>query len=219
MRKFFVSAAAIVAVATASPAWAERGDMLVKVRGSYALRSGSDSVTLKVSTTSVTAKADDAVGAEAAIDFFLTDNIAAEFAFGGASYDIQDAKGRTLASSGMITPTVTVLYYYPSPEARVRPYFGVGVSYVNFYSEEPGEIVTSQNPLPPVSYGVGMKSNIAPVGQIGVDVALDGKIYVNLDAKYVWAKSKLSFTQGSNTQTVDHDMKSFVIGAGVGFKF
>ena len=221
MRKFLVSAATIAAIATvavASPAWAEAGDMLIKVRGSYGLRSGTDAVTVKVNTTNVTAKANDAFGAEAVIDFFLTDQLMAELSFGGAPYDIEDSAGRIMVSSGIITPTATLLYY-PTPSGRVRPYIGAGVSYVNFYSEEAGEIITNQKRLPPVDYAVGLKNNIAPVGQIGVDVSLNDKFYVNVDAKYLWAKSKLSLTEGTNTQTVDQDMKSFIIGAGVGFKF
>lgn len=217
MRKFTI-AAAIAALSAAAPAHAETGDMLVKVRGGYSFRSGTDSVTVNLISDRVTAKAADSVVGEAALTFFLTDNVATEVSLGGGSYDINDAAGRTLASSGLITPTLT-LQYHLMPGGRVRPYIGVGAAYVSFYSEKPGEILTNQNPLPPVSYAVGIKSNIAPVGQIGADVSVNDKFYVNIDGRYMIAKSKLTITQGSNVQTVKQDTQSFVVMAGVGFKF
>lgn len=216
MRKF-IFAAAIAALSTSAPAFAESGDMLIKLRGGYSLRSGTDSVTVRAGSSQVTAKAADAVAGEAVLTLFVTDTLATEVSMGGGSYDINDTAGRTLVSSGLITPSLTV-QYHPTPNGRVRPYIGLGAAYVSYYSEEPGELLTNLNLLPPVSYSASLKSNIAPVGQIGADVSLNDKFYVNIDGRYMIAKSKLTI-QGTQVQTVNQDMQSFVVMAGVGFKF
>lgn len=218
MRKLTITAAALSALTVAATAHAEPGDMLLKLRGGYSLRSQSTPVLVAVDNTPVRATASDAIGAEAALTFFLTDTLAAEVTLGGASYDLEDASGRTLSSGAMLTPALT-LQYYPMPHARLRPYVGVGAAYVNFYSEKPGEVLTNRNVLPPVSYSTALKGNIAPVGQIGVDVAINDKLYINLDGKYLRASSKLTVAQGSTVQTVNHRMESFVVAVGAGFKF
>lgn len=200
------------------PAQSETGDMLVKLRGGYALRSGTDTVSVNVNSNPVKAKAQDGVLGEAALTIFFSDHLATEVAIGGGPYDIDDATGRTLASAGQVTSTLLV-QYHPMPDAKVRPYLGAGAAYVSLYSEKPGAILTSQNPLPPVSYSIAIKSNIAPVAQVGVDISVNDKFYVNVDGRYLMASSRVKVAQGTQVQTANQDMKSFVVMAGVGFKF
>ena len=218
MRKLVTAVAIAAMFSAASPAFAERGDMLIKMRGSYNLRSGSDTAVVSVGGSNVSAKASNSVGAEAAADFFVSENFAVEAAFGGSSYEINNSAGNTLASAGLINPSLTLLYY-PTTSARIRPYIGGGAAYVNFYSEKPGEILTNQHVIQPVTYSAVMKSNLAPVGQVGADISLDNKFYLNIDGKYMLANSKVTIVQGIVSQTVKQNMSSFVIGAGVGFKF
>lgn len=218
MRKLILSALTISACVTATPAFAERGDMLVKVRGTYSVRAGGDTITAAVGGSNVSAKVGNAIGAEAAITFFLTNAVAFEASFGGSGYDVKDARGRSLATAGLITPTATLLLY-PKPSGRVRPYFGGGVTYAKFSSEKPGEILTNQTSQAPVNYSASMKSGVGAVGQVGVDISINDKFYVNIDGKYRIVNSKLTIVQGPNTQTVSQNMKGFVVGAGMGFKF
>lgn len=219
MRHFVSTLWALAAVAAATPALAAPGDILIKLRGDYVLRSGSRPVTLDVGGSPVSAKAKAAPGAEASLTFFMTDRIAAELTLGGAPYDIKDRNGRTLVSAGLITPTA-MLQYHAMPDSKAfRPYVGIGLSYANFYSEKPGEILTNRNVTPPISYAADLKGALAPVAQLGADIAINEQLYINVDAKYLGASSKLTVEQGSNSQTVSHKMRSLVLGAGVGFRF
>lgn len=204
--------------ALAGPSVAEPGDVLVKMRGGYSFRSQSDTATFSIDGKSVSVKVDDGLSGEAGLDFFISENLAVEASLGGSSYDVRDANGRSLASAGRITPTVTVLFY-PTTTGRIRPYFGAGVAYLSFYSEKPGEVLTNINLSYPVSYSADIKSNLGPVGQVGFDLSVNDKFYINVDGKYQQTKSKMSIIQGPNTQTVKQDVKEFVVGAGVGFKF
>lgn len=218
MRKTLTTLCALGALAAAGSARAETGDMLLKVRASYNLRGASSAVLVPIANTPVKAKATDNVGAEAAISVFLTDTIAAEFMFGGAPYDLETNSGRQLSTAGVIQPAVT-LQYHPAPIGRVRPYVGVGAAYVSFYSEKPGEALTSQSPVPQASTTTSLKGRLAPVGQIGMDIAINDKFYVNLDGKYVHASSQLTVSQLTGVHTVNHTMKSFSLALGVGVRF
>jgi outer membrane protein len=219
MRAFVMGTAAMAATAFANPAYAAPGDILVKVRGGYALHSGGKRVAVDIDGSTMTAKAKGAVGGEAGLTFFMTDHIAAELALGGASYDLKDATGHALISAGLVTPTA-MLQYHLLPNSRIfRPYVGVGVSYANFYSEKPGELLTDRTNPFPTSYSVNIKGALAPVAQVGADIAINDQFYINVDAKYLRSNSKLTIDEEGNRQTVSHKMRSLILGAGVGFRF
>lgn len=209
----------VIALWASTPALAAPGDVLIKVRGGYALRSGSSAVTVDVGDTPVTTQVRGAISGEASLTFFITNHIATELALGGAPYNLEDARGRTLVSAGVLTPTA-MLQYHPSPSSKfIRPYVGIGLSYANFYSEKAGEILTDRNVFPPITYSAHLQGALAPVAQIGADVPINEQSYINLDAKYLGANSKLTLEQGSDSQTVSHHMRSIVLGVGAGFRF
>jgi outer membrane protein len=219
MRAFIIGSAALAALAFAGPAHAAPGDILIKIRGGYVLHPGSSRVTIDIDDTIVTAKPKSGIGGEASLTFFMTDHIAAEIGFGGTSYDLKDKGGRTLSSAGLIAPSMT-LQYHLLPESKFfRPYAGVGAAYANFYSEKAGEILTDRDNPFTQSYATSLKGGLAPVGQIGADVALNDQFYVNVDAKYIGSNTKFRVEEGGGSQTFSHKMRSVVIGAGVGFRF
>jgi len=218
MRAFIIGSAATAVMAFAHPAHAAPGDILIKVRGGYVLHPGSSRVTIDVDDATVTAKPKSAIGGEASLTFFMTDHIAAEIGFGGTSYDLKDGAGRTLSSAGLITPSATLQYHLLPGSKFFRPYVGVGVAYANFYSEKAGEILTDRDNPFTQSYSTSLKGGLAPVGQIGADIALNDQFYVNVDAKYLGSNSKFRVDDGGS-QTFSHKMRSVIIGAGVGFRF
>lgn len=218
MRAFFIGATALAATAFTGAAHAAPGDILIKVRGGYALHSGSSKVAIDIDGSAVTAKAKDAVAGEASITFFMTNHIATEIALGGSSYDLKDARGHTLLSAGLITPYATVQYHLLPGSRFFRPYVGIGVAYANFYSEKAGGLLTDRNDFD-TSVSTNLKGELAPVGQIGADVAINDRFYVNVDGKYLGANSKLTIDQGGDRQTLPHKMRSIIAGAGMGFRF
>jgi outer membrane protein len=219
MRSVTLALAALAAMALSTPAAAEPGDMLIKIRGGYVLRTGSSVVTVDVGGTPVSAKAKAAPGGEASLTFFMTDHLATELTLGGAPYDIKDRSGKTLVSAGLITPTAMLQYHLMPASKQFRPYVGVGLSYANFYSEKAGEVLTNRVVTPAISYSADIKDGLAPVAQVGADIAINEQLYINIDAKYLGANSKLTLDQGGTSQTVSHRMRSIIMGAGVGFRF
>jgi len=219
MRVFIIGSAALAAAAIAGPANAAPGDILIKVRGGYVLHPGSSRVAVDIDDATTSAKPKSAVSGEASLTFFMTDHIATEIGFGVTSYDLKDRAGRNLSSAGLITPSMTI-QYHPLPDAKFfRPYIGVGAAYANFYSEKPGEVLTDRDAHFTQFYSTSLKGRLAPVGQIGADIALNDQFYVNVDAKYIGSNTKFQVEQGGSTQTISHKMRSVIIGAGVGFRF
>lgn len=223
MRKTSLAVAAILAASLTTPALAARGDMLIKLRGNYQLRSQSEKVAVSIDkkgggAADYRVRGSDAAGAEASATYFFTDRFATELAFGGASYDLKESSGRALLTSGTITPTVT-LQYHPITEGRFRPYLGAGAAYVLAYSEKPGNLLTSNAPYPVSAYSANVNGSFAPVAQVGVDVSLDDKLYLNVDAKYMLSGSDVTVVQSGNSEQYGQDVKSLVVGVGVGFRF
>lgn len=219
MRRSAIILSTIATFAATTPVWAAPGDILIRVRGDYVVRTGSSDVTVSVGGSPVTAKAKGAVGGEASLTFFMTDHLATEFTLGGAPYDLKDSSGHTLISAGLITPTA-MLQYHLMPNGRAfRPYIGAGLSYANFGSVTVGEVLTNRTVVPAISYSASINGALAPVVQIGADVAINEQMYINFDAKCLGTNSKLTLVQGGNSQTVSHKMRSCVLGTGVGFRF
>jgi len=218
MRAYIIAGAALAVLVTTSPAHGAPGDVLVKIRGDYTLHPGSSPVTIDVDDTAVIAKPKSAIGGEASLTFFLTDHVAAEIGFGGTSYDLEDRAGRTLSSGGLTTPSFTLQYHLLPGSKLLRPYVGVGAAYANFYSEKAGEILTDQETPITQTYSTSLKSGLAPVGQVGADIALNDQFYVNFDAKYVGTNTKFGVENGGS-QTFPYKMRSVIVGVGVGFRF
>lgn len=226
MRKTSLAVAGILALGLTSPAHADRGDTLIKMRGNFHLRSGSDKVPVEVTKGPLGStqlahyhvRGDDAVGAEVSATYFVTDHVATEVAFGGVSFNVKESTGDSLASASMITPMIT-FQYHPMPKARVRPYLGAGAAYLGLYDEKPGKLMTEQVPYTIDAYSVTMKGAVAPVAQVGFDISLDDKMYLNVDAKYLFAKSDIRVIQNGLPETEEQDINTFILGLGVGFRF
>lgn len=214
----FLVTAMLAGAAVASPACAAPGDLLIKLRGNYALRSQSSSIVVTRDNEAIVAKAQNAGGGEVAISWFLSDSIATEVSFGISSYDLERS-GKTLVNAGQITPAVLVQYHLMPSNRLLRPYVGVGAAYMNLYSEKTGELLARDPAQPAISYSASLKGAFAPVAQIGADIAVNDQFYVNLDAKYLAANTRLSVSENGDLQTARHRSRSIIIGAGMGFRF
>lgn len=224
MRISKIALAALIAFGSTAPALAERGDMLIKIRGNYQLRNNSDVVAVSIDQTGGNAatrqvKVGNAAGGEGSLTFFWTDHFATELGFGGAGYSIKQVGGtRKLMNGGSIQPAIT-LQYHPLPAARVRPYLGVGGVYHSVYSERAGDLLTNSAPYPAATYAVSVNEKLMPVGQAGFDVSLDDKIYLNFDFKYMFGKSDITVEQKEKSNTYTQSTKHMIFGVGAGFKF
>lgn len=223
MLKINYALGALVAVVATSPALAERGDILFKLRGNYHLRIEQEKTSVSVDQRSGEAalynvRGSDSAGGELSAAFFLSNEIAAELAFGISSNRSTESSGRELFNSGMISPSVSI-QYHPVSTGRVRPYVGVGGAFVSTYSERTGDLLTYNPPYPPVAYSVDVSSRMAPMVQIGSDISLDEKLYLNLDAKYTRSREKFTISELDAVETYRHKVNMLVVGVGVGFRF
>lgn len=218
MRRLFMLAAAAVATAASAPAQADAGDILVKARGTYHKRLESFSITLPGGEQPVRADVEDTSGAEVGVTMFLTDHIAMELALGGAGYRVKDGQGNSLVSADLVTSTVTV-QYHALPEGEVfRPYVGAGVTHLNIYGEDTEINLLATPPDPLVSYRSRLTGGFAPVGQVGADIAINDRLYFNLDVKYTSRKTEI-LIESEARATDSRRLGAVIVGAGVGFRF
>lgn len=219
MYKYLITTALILAGMQAVPVHAAPGDILIKLKGGYALRSGSSDTPVTIASRQVTIKEQNNAAVQGSISVFLSNHIAAEFEFGGNNYTLKDSAGRKLLSAGSIMPTALLQYYLMPASKRVHPYIGVGIAYQHFYSEKPGEILSKPNAAPATSYSVSLKSRIVPVARIGADVFLDDQMFVLLEGTYAFGKSSVAIEQGANIPSIDYKTRNLSLSTGVGFRF
>jgi outer membrane protein len=210
--------AAVAALLGSAPAYAEVGDILVKGRGTYHNRLDGLTLTLPNGDEPVESGVEDTVGAEVSLTMFLTNRIAFEAALGSAGYQLRDPSGNKLVSANMLMSTATVQYHF-APDADVfRPYAGAGVTHLNIYGEGADVALLNFAPDPFASYSVRLTSGFAPVAQIGADIAVNDRIYLNIDAKFTSRKTEVLIEREAQT-AASRRLDSLIIAAGVGFRF
>ena len=208
-----------LAGAMATPAMAAPGDVLVKLRGTYTLRSGGDSFDARIGARDVRAKPVNSVGGEASLTFVVSEDIAVETAIGGSKLTLRDS-GQDLASAGSFEPTVAVLYQPMGASGKLRPYAGLGVVYRKFYSEKAGDLIMSVIPARPGLVDISFSSQLAPVGKVGTDVAISDHSYVNVEARYSPMKTKVSmYNIAPSGIFADGHLKDLGLAVGMGFRF
>lgn len=218
MHRMFMLAVVTAATMVAVPAHADAGDILIKARGTYHQRLDGFAVTLPDAELAIDADVENTVGAEAGLTLFLTDKIAAEFSLGGAGYQVKDATGRGLVSANLLMSTATIQYHFAPDGKRVRPYLGLGVTHLNLYGEDVEVAVSNSAPDPFVSYNSRLTGGFAPVGQAGADIAINDRLYVNLDVKYTARKTEILIEREVRA-TEARRLGSLIVGAGIGFRF
>lgn len=205
------------------PALAESGDILIRGRVLYVMpndnsgliRPGFGAIPSGVSV-------DSNIGAELAATYFLTSQIGLEFGFAGSKLDLAGDQGSPaqgdLATAKFIMPTVSLQYYF-MPDAVVRPYVGAGVNYIRYYDETPGSVLDLAV-VPPINLqpSVSLEGKFGYHAQIGVDIPVNDRFFVNLDVKYIRTDTTAKFVT-SDLDFVDVNINPIVFGLGLGFRF
>ncbi|MBX3490786.1 OmpW family outer membrane protein [Parvibaculum sp.] len=139
--------------------------------------------------------------------YFVTDNIALELIAATTRHDVSHSAAGSLGKVSLLPPTLTLQYHF-MPKERFSPYLGAGVNYTFFYKEDaPGGAITS----------IDYKNSFGWALQGGVDVALTGNWYANVDVKKIFLSTDVSINGGAVTADVDLD--PWIVGFGVGYKF
>lgn len=216
MRKALLST--MLAAMVATPAYAEAGDWLVRLRGIYvAPQDESGGVLPAVPTGSVTV--DDAIVPELDFTYFFTNNIAAELILATSPHDIDGAGAISalgeVADTMALPPTLTLQYHF-APDQKVRPYVGAGLNWTIFYSEDSTASLDGALGGPTA---VSLDDSFGWAVQAGVDIDITERIFLNLDVKYIDIDTTATLNTGGAINTIDVAIDPIVAGIGFGMRF
>ena len=197
MKKFAI--AAILASLSAG-AFAAQGDIIARLR----ITNVNPQTSVDKTLAAVHADVSDDTIPELDFTYMLTNNIGAELILGTSKHDIT-AGGAKIGSVKVLPPTLTMQYHF-NPEGQFRPYAGAGINYTRFYS------VKNTDVLP----WTVKKNSFGPALQVGMDMPLTKDVFLNLDMKKLWIKTKVS-SNGTDLGTLD--INPLVTSVGIGMKF
>jgi len=119
-----------------------------------------------------------------------------------------------VASTWVLPPTLTAQYHFNS-DGKVRPYAGFGVNYTIFWNEKATDGL--QAAVGPTR--IHMSDSIGYAAQAGVDIDLNKKFFLNIDAKYIDLNTNTHlYTTAIGNQVVDTHINPFVVGVGFGIR-
>ena len=214
--------AAVVGVAACSGASAQAA-------GQWAVKLGAGKITPKVESGDVSAPA--LPGSKAAINsdtqpifdvmYGVDDHVNVELALGlPYKHEISGAGAiegvGVLGTVKVLPPTLFAHYRFLEPEARFRPYAGVGLTYAYFADETGSGKMTALSDIggPPTTFSI--KNKLAPTLQIGVIMNINAKWFLDANISKTWLKTKVSFSSG---QTQDMTLNPQAVTLGLGYKF
>jgi outer membrane protein len=177
----------------------EPGDWLVRVGASYVSPASDNHEIVDVeSGTSATIN----------LTYMMTDVWALELlAAYPFKHDLELADETKIGSTKQLPPTLSIQYHF-RPTEKFQPYVGFGINYTDFSSEK------TTGPLEGTDLNLGSSWGLA--GQIGFDVLLNDKWFLNVDARYIDIDTKAS-VNGESIGKVEID--PFVFGGHIGFRF
>lgn len=156
--------------------------------------------------------------------YFFTKNISAELILGTSKHDVNTVASDISAVGGptsadvnlgsvyLLPPTLTVQYHF-LPDHIFNPYVGAGVNYTIFYNEKAGNTVR----------GIEYDNSFGYAFQVGFDLMLDDKFFINVDIKKIFLKTDVT-VDASNLAAglsipADVEINPLLLGFGVGMKF
>lgn len=187
----------------------QKGSVMLNVRGTNVGPSGADPILNAAGAASgLNAEVGDSWAPTIGLSYFLTDNVAVEVIAGTTRHTVSAVNATTDVEvhKTWVLPPVVSLQYHFAPAAKVSPYVGVGGNLMLFYA---GKDLNG--------FTVDVKDGFGYAVQAGVDVALQGKWSLNLDAKKVFFDTDASINGGALKSKVNLD--PWVLSAGFGYKF
>jgi outer membrane protein len=149
--------------------------------------------------------------------YFFTEHFAAELILGTAKHDVQainTAAGNVdLGSVYLLPPTLTAQYHFYTSDKKIfKPYIGAGINYTLFYNVESGAVAD-----------VEYDNAIGYAAQLGFDLMIDEKFFINVDAKRLFLSTDVT-VDASNLAPglsipAEVDINPWLFGVGVGMKF
>jgi outer membrane protein len=162
---------------------------------------GGRPVDITVPNTGAGVSSSDTIGFT--VGYFVTDHIAGEFEFGvPPKFDVSGtgslASFGTLGSVKQWSPTLLFKYFFLAPQARFRPYVGIGVTRTSFSD---GKITNAAFE----ARGLGGPTSVeastvwAPVFNIGFTYAFSDHWFAGFSVSYIPMSTTGTFTTQSQT--------------------
>lgn len=113
--------------------------------------------------------------------------------------------------------TVFAQYRFLEPQAKVRPYVGLGLTYAKFYKERGTAALsglTGGTPAHPTT--LSAESELGWTPQVGVSIALNERWFVDLAYYKTFVKTRNTLSTG---QHIDIKLNPNVYAIGIGYRF
>jgi outer membrane protein len=194
-------------------ATAKEGDWLIRGRIITVNPNDSSGTLSGVPTAGVALNNDQTL--ELDFTYMLSNNLGLELIAGTTKHHVTGTGSLAGADVGkvkVLPPTLTLQYHF-SPGAKISPYAGVGINYTKFYNSKPGTALAAGS-------GVKYKDSWGLAAQVGMDIRLNNKWFLNLDAKYIKIDTTATVTgTSSSLGSVNVDVNPWVLGVGIGTRF
>ncbi len=105
-----------------------------------------------------------------------------------------------------LPPTLSLQYYF-TPDSNIRPYVGAGLNYTLFFSEDTSGALAGTD--------LSLDNSFGLAAQLGVDVDINDKWFVNADVRYI----NIETTADTAVGEIDVDINPWVFSLGVGLSF
>lgn len=92
------------------------------------------------------------------------------------SHDINLNTGGRVAETKHLPPTVSVQYHF-LPNAKFRPYVGVGLNYTNFFDEKTTGALAGT--------ALSLDNSFGAAAQLGADIAINDDWFFNVDVRWM----------------------------------
>jgi len=178
-----------------------QGDILARVRAISIQPEVRSTDTLHALDAGV----NNAVVPEVDFTYMIRDYLGIELILGMSRHQVTTKLGG-LGGVNVLPPTLLLQYHF-NHAGRIRPYVGAGVNYTYFWNN--GVNVAGQS--------VALtRGSLGPALQIGCDVQVTKRTFVNVDLKKIWMSTDASLG-GQSIGTLHID--PVIVGVGFGMKF
>lgn len=221
----WVGAALTLAVGFVGPsgpaaAGDENGRIMVRILSAVDIPEADETVLVN-GTKVVGAKSDISVdsGPAAAFNYFLTRNLALELFCCLSHHEIEGAGTisslRKVADTWIFTPALTLQYHFDGLGA-LKPYVGAGVQYFHFFDIDTGENVLGAT-------SIEIDDSVGLVLQAGLNLSVGRGLFLNAEVRRVWTETTTTWRNasllGGTDVTGDSELESWVVSAGMGYRF
>ena len=142
------------------------------------------------------------------LSYLITDNWGVELlAATPFSHSVSTAGLGEVAKVKHLPPTLMAQYYFGDAKSKVRPYIGAGVNYTTFFDEEGRGALAGTD--------VSVDSSWGMAGQVGLDMAINDRWFVNASAWLIDIDTDVHTKVGTINTSIDPVAFMF----GVGYRF